>query len=114
DAGYNVYACQSQKPTIVDWTDDTYYLVGKDYDTAVTWAVNGSAKQGTAVNKTIIDKDIDAQIIHKIFAAAGVVTTDWDYPVTAGIGGSIEFVQGARKQVTPANYEIFGKVGISF
>ncbi|MFC1854266.1 hypothetical protein ACFLY6_00145 [Candidatus Dependentiae bacterium] len=114
DAGYNFYGCQSQKPTIKDWTDDTYYKVDKAYDTSATWATNASALQGTAINKTNLDKDIDSQMIHKVFAAAGVVTTEWDYPVTFGIGGSIEFVQGAKKQITPANYEVFGKVGISF
>ena len=34
--------------------------------------------------------------------------------VTVGIGGSIDYVQGSKKQITPTNYEIWGKLGVSF
>jgi len=113
DVGYNLYATRAQTPLVKDWTT-VYNRVDRTYTTASTFAANTTAQQGTQITKDKLDKDIDGQIIHRIFGSIGAVPADWEYPVTFGLGGSIEFVQGGKKQVTPQNWEIFGKVGISF
>jgi hypothetical protein len=58
--------------------------------------------------------NIDSSVTHRGVVALGYVGSDMDYPVTVGIGGSIDYVQGSKKQITPTSYEIWGKLGISF
>lgn len=113
DFGYNIYATRAQKPIAKDWANSTYWRVAKTFDTSGAFDATAQAA-GLEITKDKLDKDVDGQIIHRIFGSIGACTTDWDYPVTLGIGGSIEFVQGTRKQITPENWEIFGKAGISF
>jgi hypothetical protein len=116
DVGYNLFACQKQGVKLSNaWTDDTYYIVDPKYDTGKSFVDNnGSAGEAMAINNSNLDMDVESQVIHRAFAGIGVAMNDMEYPVTIGVGGSIEKVQGDRKQITPQNYEVWGKVGISF
>jgi hypothetical protein len=109
DAGYNIFATKSNKPVAKNFLTG-YYRANQLFDTSGAFA----ATDGTEIKKADLDLEVAGQVIHRGFGGIGVAMTEWDYPVTLGIGGSIELVQGERKQVTPANYEVFGKVGISF
>lgn len=115
DAGYNLYACQAENVDLVDWTNDYYFRVAKTYDTSNSFATNqGAGLAGTAINKSSFDTTSESQIIHRIFGGAGIVTTEWDYPMTIGLGASYEIVQGSRKQITPETWEVWGKLGVNF
>lgn len=123
DLGYNIYATQSQKPSVVSWDDAAYFIAGKNYNThrasgnVAVAADNDPAQDITgdvALTSSMFDLNIDSSVTHRGVVALGYVGSEMEYPVTVGIGGSMEYVQGSARQITPTNYEIWGKLGVSF
>ncbi|MFC1854267.1 hypothetical protein ACFLY6_00150 [Candidatus Dependentiae bacterium] len=110
DLGVAVEFKESHTPTLKSSWDDTKYGVAYDDSSLASDAFTTS--ESVALLKAHFDPKIESMCLFKVFAAAGAVMTDWDYPVTFGVGADVDIA--SKQQITPENWKVFGKVGITF
>jgi hypothetical protein len=100
DLGYNLKFAQAHTP--------------KEKGTFV--ATNIQAANGAAFNVALtaanLDRKREQMLIHRFTGNAGMTMRDWDYPVMFGLGGSFDVA--SKKQITPENWQVHGKVGVCF
>ncbi|MCK4499760.1 hypothetical protein KAU11_04640 [Candidatus Babeliales bacterium] len=109
DLGAEFEFAESHTPTRKAAWNATQYGVA-DSDADVTSGL--LAADQDYILSSWLDTKIESLCIFKLFGAVGVVMTDWDYPVHAGIGADVDIA--SKQQITPENWKIFGKVGVSF
>mgnify|MGYP004000416577 CR=1 FL=1 len=83
----------------------TAFVITKHYKAAADAA-------GTDLAATNLNWKREQMFISRFFVGAGMNMKDWDYPVLFGVGGLVDVAN--KKQITPENWEVYGKVGICF
>jgi hypothetical protein len=117
DFGYNLFFKDSESVWVKNWTENTFALAEKDYDTKNPFVAPtpGSPTFSQAIN--FADLDIDAatsssQCTHKIFGGLGYTFNICNtHPLSVGGGASYEFV---TSNAALENYSIWIKGGVSF
>jgi hypothetical protein len=104
DLGYHLEFKSAHTPTM----EATF--VAKDRH------IGDNAAAANARNVNILAGDLvtkrEQVLRHSFVGNAGMTMRDWDYPVMFGVGGSFDVA--SKKQITPENWQVHGKVGVCF
>ena len=118
DLGYNFYYREQEKVELRDCNCTALAKIGVANLDASANFVGGDQKR---VAPTVLTEDVlkeswiyamqtPRQLTHKIYASAGYVYNEWEYPVSGGVFGGYEFTDNAAME----QWHVGGKVGVSF
>ncbi|KKP24780.1 MAG: hypothetical protein SZ59_C0001G0098 [candidate division TM6 bacterium GW2011_GWF2_28_16] len=117
DIGYNIYYKEKENVKQKNaWEDNKYALADTDFDSTVQFdpAANYVNGASGAINSANIDLDAatsPSALTNKVYAGFGYCFNECKTPLMLAVGTSYEFVNGNEAL---ENFEIYGKLGISF
>lgn len=128
DLGYNLFWSQEKtlkiNGSLGDKDSNKYYFVGRTW---VPSAVSGATGAATfdPTNSAHVDanntaaillndfaESTPAHVMHKVYAGATCLFSDWEFPLLIGVTGSYAFNQ--KRTVTPEVWGVSARVGVSF
>jgi hypothetical protein len=116
DLGYNFYYTQEKTLTFKNFPTAPWYFVNSAWAyataSAPTTFVQSTHADGAVIGSADFLSTSPSQSMHKIFAGANVLFSEWEFPLLVGVTGSYSFAQ--KRTVTPEYFGVSLRAGVSF